>query len=138
MKADGRSFRERLLVLLLRCAAVVLLSAFLAMAMPTRWMAGTHRWLGMGEFPASPLVDYLTRSVAAMYGFHGVLLAIVSRDVRRYRGLVVFVAWMDVVLGLFLLGIDLHAGMPWWWTAIEGPPIALTGILLAWLLRAVP
>lgn len=132
------TLQERLLVLLLRFAALVLLTAFLAAVMPTRWMESTHEWLGMGEFPASPLTDYLARSVAVMYGFHGVLIGLVAFDVRRYRLLVVFVAWMEVLLGVMLTGIDLHAGMPVWWTLAEGPPVLLTGLAVAYLVRSVP
>jgi len=59
-------------------------------------MAATHRWLGLGEFPKAPVVDYLTRSVAALYGFHRGLLLLVSRDPRRYRRIVSYIAWMNV------------------------------------------
>lgn len=60
--------RLRLLVLLLRLAGGITTIAFLAMLLPADWMAATHRWLGLGEFPRTAVVDYLTRSVAALYG----------------------------------------------------------------------
>ena len=84
-------------------------------------------------------MDYLARSVAAFYGFHGVLLFLISTDVVRYRPLVWYVAAMSVVLGFMLLAIDLHAGLPAYWTAFEGPPVVVIGLLIAYLnWRLVP
>jgi hypothetical protein len=123
------------LVFLLRCGAVLTGSAFLAVFLPVDWMASTHRWLGLGEFPRTPVVDYLARSVAAFYGFHGVLLFMISIDVARYRPLVWYVAVMNVVFGLMLLAIDLHAGLPAYWTAFEGPPVVVIGLLVAYFNR---
>jgi hypothetical protein len=134
---NGRSWQERLLVVLLRFGGVVTLSAFLAMFMPTSWMESTHRWLGLGEFPSDSISDYLTRSLSAMYGFHGGLLLLASTNVRRFRPIVTYIAVMNVVLGACLLVIDLHAGLPWWWTWGEGPPVASLGIIMLWLLRSV-
>ena len=100
------------------------------MFLPVEWMASTHRWLGLGEFPRVPLVDYLTRSVAALYGFHGVLLLLVSTDPRKYRAIVSYVAIMNVIFGIIMIVVDVHAGMPLPWTLLEGPPIVLFGIVL--------
>lgn len=124
------------LQLLLRLAGVITTFAFLAMFLPTDWMASTHERLGLGEFPRSPLVDYLTRSVAALYGFHGALLLLISRDPVKYRTIVQFVAVMNVAFGVMMLLIDLHAGMPWWWTAGEGPPIIVFGVVIGYLNRS--
>ena len=125
------------LQLLLRLAGVITTFAFLAMLLPTDWMASTHERLGLGEFPRSPLVDYLTRSVAALYGFHGALLLLISRDPVKYRTIVQFVAVMNVAFGVMMLLIDLRAGMPWWWTAGEGPPIIVFGVVIGYLNRSV-
>jgi hypothetical protein len=125
------------LKLLLRLAGVVTASAFLAMFLPVEWMASTHQWLGLGEFPRSPLVDYLTRSLAALYGFHGALLLLISRDPVKYPTIVQFVAVMNVIFGLIILVIDLHAGMPLFWTLAEGPPIVAFGVVIALLNRSV-
>jgi len=84
-------------------------------------------------------VDYLARSVAAFYGFHGVLLFVISTDVVRYRPLVWYVAAMNVVFGVMLLAIDIHAGLPAYWTAFEGPPVVVIGMLVAYFnRRSVP
>src|SRR6185295_6278143 len=119
--------RERLLVVVLRVSGSGLTLAFLAMLLPVDWMAATHPWLGLGPFPRTPIVDYLTRSIAALYGFHGVFVWIVSVDPERYRVFVWFAAAMNIVFGAMLLAIDLHAGMPAIWTAIEGPSIMAIG-----------
>ena len=126
---------QRTLVLLLRFIGCVLLLAFGAMLLPETFMVDMHARLGLGEFPAVPLVDYLTRSIAALYGFHGVLVFIVSGDVVRYRPIVKYLGIMNILFGSMMLGIDLHAGMPWWWTSGEGPPIVAMGLLLLLLNR---
>jgi hypothetical protein len=130
--------RQRLLVGLLRLAGTITASAFLTILLPVEWMASTHRWLGLGEFPRAPVVDYLARSIAALYGFHGVLLLIVSTDPVRYRAIVWFVAIMNVAFGLIVMAIDVHAGMPAWWTLGEGPPIVAFGIVMAILNAGMP
>jgi hypothetical protein len=105
------------------------------MFLPVDWMAATHQRLGLGEFPRVPLVDYLTRSVAALYGFHGLLLLLVSADPIRYRAIVSYVAIMNVVFGVIMVVIDVHAGLPIIWTVLEGPPIIAFGVVLALLNR---
>lgn len=101
-------------------------------------MRATHRWLGLGEFPAAPLTDYLTRAISALYAVHGGLLLLVSTNLDRFRPIVVYLGWSNVALGLLLTGIDLHAGLPGWWTWNEGPPLTLLGFVLLYLVRAVP
>ena len=133
-----KSAEERVLIALMRLGAVITGCAFFAVLMPVEWMAATNRWLGLEEFPRLPLVDYLARSLSALYGFHGVLLWVTSTDIRRYRGIVVFLGWMQIALGLMMLGIDLSAGMPAWWTWGEGPGISLIGCLFLYLVRKVP
>ena len=127
---------HRLLVLLLRLGAVVTMAAFPAMLLPTDWMAATHRWLGLGELPRAPVVEYLTRSIAALYGFHGVLLFVVSRDLVRFRPIVRYLGIMNVVFGSLIVLIDVHAGLPPFWTLAEGPPMIAMGAAVLYLSRA--
>jgi hypothetical protein len=129
---------EKILALVLRLNAVVLLLAFPMMLLPVEWMAATHRWLGLGEFPASPLVDYLTRSISFLYGFHGGLLLLVAHDLRRYRGVVVYVVVMGLAFGVSMIAVDLHAGVPLRWALCEGPSVIIMALILGLLLRAVP
>ena len=128
---------RQILVVLLRLAGTITVCAFGAMLLPTDWMEATHRWLGLGEFPRSPIVDYLTRSIAALYGFHGVLLFLISRDVVRYRSIVRYVGVMNMLFGAFILLIDVHAGMPRLWTLGEGPPIIAFGVTVLYLSRSL-
>ena len=107
--------------------------AFGAVLLPTEWMATSHQWLGMGEFPRAPLTDYLVRSVAALYGFHGVLVLLVAGEPLRYVRIVRFLGVMDIVFGVIMLAIDLHAGMPMFWTIAEGPPLVGVGALVLYL-----
>lgn len=132
-----RARRQRLLVVLLRLGGGITGAAFLAVLLPVDWMVAAHRWLGLGEFPRVPLVDYLTRSIAALYGFHGVLLFLVARDPVYYRNIVRYVGVMNVVFGALLLGIDVHAGMPSWWTVAEGPPLMAVGVVVLALSRSL-
>ncbi len=127
----------RLLVLLLRLGGTFTALAFLAMFLPVDWMASTHRAIGMGEFPRAPVVDYLARSVAALYGFHGVLLWLVSTDIVKYRVVIWYIAILNMTFGVMLLAIDAHAGLPLWWTLGEGPPISAFGVVIALLLRSI-
>jgi hypothetical protein len=124
------------LVWVLRISGAVLLLAFAAMFLPADWMAATHRWLGMGELPRAPVIVYLARSIAALYGFHGVLVLLVSRDPVRYRPVIRYLGVMDLIFGLMMLAIDLHSGMPAMWTAAEGPPLVAIGLLVLHLSRA--
>jgi len=129
--------RERALVLLLRLNGSLLMLAFFAVFLPTEWMAGTHRWLGLGEFPRTPLVDYLTRSASALYCIHGGLMLVLSCDVRRFAPVVVYVAVAGIAFGVAMTAIDLGAGMPLYWTLAEGPTIVLVGVVTLWLARGI-
>ena len=129
---------EKWMVLVLRLAGAFMLLALLAIVMPTDWMGVGHRRLGLGEFPASALVDYLTRSVAALYAIHGGLYLALATNVRRHAGVIRYVAWANMIFGAAVIGIDLHAGLPWYWTLVEGPPVIGFGALLLLLLRGIP
>ena len=125
------STRLWLLKLLMRIGGVLTGSAFLTLLIPHEWMASTHASLGMGELPRLPVVEYLARSVSAFYGFHGVLLFVAASDPIRLRPVVTYLACFNIVFGAMLVAIDVAAGMPWWWTAAEGPGVVVIGILLA-------
>ena len=131
------SARLQAIKLLLRIGGVLTASAFFAVFMPSESMASMHKWLGLGEFPKGPVVEYLARSVAALYGFHGVLLFVVSTDPVRLRPIVTFLALFNILFGSLLVVIDAKVGLPLWWTASEGPSIIVVGALLA-LLNARP
>lgn len=126
---------ETALRTLLRIGAALLLLAFPTALLSDEAMAATHRWLGLGELVVSPIVGYLARSLSLFYGFHGVLLLVVSFDVRRLAPIVIYLGTMNVLLGIALLAVDLHAGLPAWWTWNEGPPVAAIGVVILLLER---
>lgn len=132
------SWQERTLIFLLRLSGVILLLAIGAIFLPVDWMAATHRWIGLGEYPDFPLVDYLNRSISALYAIHGGLCLLVATNVRRYRAVVAYIAGAGAVFGVVMLGVDLHAGMPPGWVACEGPSVLVLSVVLLALLRAVP
>ena len=128
---------DKALVILLRFVGVSALFALAAVLMPVSWMAATHRWLGLGERPTGPVVEYLARSLSAFYAIMGALCLVLTTDLERYRPLVRFLGLAFARMSVVLLGVDLAAGMPWWWTAFEGPPGLPVGALLLFLARPV-
>jgi hypothetical protein len=123
------------LPLLLRILGAGSLFALGAVFMPLSWMVATHRWLGLGEMPTAPVVEYLARTVSAFYALFGALLLVLASDVARYRPVVRFLGVGLALMGAVFLGIDLAAGMPWWWSALEGPAGIVVGALLFFLAR---
>ena len=98
-----------------------------------------HQRFGMGELPQIPIVEYLTRSISALYALHGAMILFVSLDVRRYLPLVEFFGWAGVVMGLLLVGLDWAIGMPVLWTICEGPSVLIACVmmlLLVWKVKA--
>jgi hypothetical protein len=126
---------DKALVILLRCLGVGSLFALVPVLMPASWMVATHRWLGLGEMPTGPVVEYLARSVSAFYAFFGALFLMVASDLDRCRPVVRFLGAALALVGLVLLGVDVGAGMPWWWSAFEGPLWAGVGALMLVLAR---
>ncbi len=129
---------EKILVWILRIGGAMTVLAFPTALLPTSTMAEIHAWLGLGNFPDQPVTAYMARSLSLMYGFHGVLLLVISTNVRHYRKLIGWIAWLMVGLGPALLAVDLHAGMPALWTWTEGPPLLVVGFAMLHLRRSVP
>ena len=128
--------RTRALVVVLRFFGVVTLLAIFAVFMPTSWMASTHRWLGLGELPAAPIVENLARSVSTFYAIFGAICLALAADVERYRPLIRFLGILVTLFGMILIGTDLSAGLPLWWTASEGLSTLVLGVLMFVLSRA--
>jgi len=106
--------------------------------LPVDWMIAAHAWLGMGEYPNRPLVDYLARSLSMFYGLFGILLILLASDVVRYRPLVRYAGIGSVIAGILMTFIGLHSGIPTYWSYHEGPSAALFGLCVLWLVRSVP
>jgi hypothetical protein len=94
------------------------------------WMASIHDGLGLGPMPTGPAVEYLARSVSAFYVLFGAVCLVLAGDLERYRPLARFLAALLGLMGVAMLGIDVAAGMPAWWTVSEGPPeIVFAGLM---------
>lgn len=128
---------ERLLKLVLRLTGALCLLALVAVAMPRRWMAVTHDWLGLGRFPEGPIVEYLARSLSAFYAMLGGLLWLVASDVRRYAGAITYAAVAGIVFAVMILVVDVSIGMPLHWTLQEGPYVLLVSVAVLLLQRKV-
>ena len=124
---------ERILVLLLRLDATLLLVALVPSMMPFAWMKEIHRSLGLGELAGGPLIGYLTRSLSVMYAMHGAVVLFVSLDVRRFLPIVRLIAIVGILFGLWMTGLDVVVGMPLFWIVSEGPVIFLLGCVMLWL-----
>ena len=129
---------ELFLVVSLRTIAAVESLAILAVFMPQAWMDACHRGLGLGALPEQPILVYLTRSLSALYAAQAGLIWLISSDVRRYGPVVLYLGFAFLVFGAVVLGIDCHAGLPWFWVLGEGPVLMLIGpliLVLAWRSR---
>lgn len=124
---------DTLLAFLLRFIGISALFALVAVFMPMSWMVATHRWLSLGEMPTNPIVEYLARSLSAFYAFFGALCLLAALDLDRYRPLIRLIAVSFVLLGAVFTWVDLATGMPWWWSAFEGPPGIGIGALILYL-----
>jgi hypothetical protein len=112
----------------LRLVGAASMLAAVAVVMPREWMDICHEWLGMGPMPQGPVVDYLARSTSMFYAFFGGVLWILAADVRKYGRAITLAAVGMMVTGPVMLMIDLRAGLPTWWIAMEGPADFLFGV----------
>lgn len=125
----------KLLIILLRVIGISGLLALVAVFVPMAWMAGIHGWLGLGEMPITPIVEYLARSVAAFYALTGALLLVLAGDIQRYRPAIRFVGLLVALFGVILGGIDISAQMPGWWFFTEGLATIGMGLSIVYLAR---
>ncbi len=128
---------HRALIILLRIVGVSACTALIACVMPTTWIETTHKRLGLGDFPDAPITQYLARSISALYAIFGGLAIVISTDVQRYSPIIRFFAYVRLVFGLVITGIDWVVGMPSYWTLFEGPPTVVFGVVLVLLARRV-
>lgn len=129
---------EFALMLFMRGMAAAAMLAIGAVIMPHSWMSAIHAALGLGSLPKIPIIEYLTRSLSALYAFHGVLMWVLAGDLRRYRPLAFLSSAALALLGVTNLLIDLYAHLPWHWTAVEGPFTIVVGVVMLALCRHIP
>jgi hypothetical protein len=118
----------------LRVYGVVAGLAIFAVFMPRAWMAATHEAIGLGKFPDGVIMDYLARSISALYAVHGGLLWLLARDVRRYEAIIVYIAAAGVAFSVFILALDASLGLPIWWILGEGPSVLVISLVILTLL----
>lgn len=128
--------RDKSLKIVLQVLGWWTLVALGAVVMPRSWMAATHEWLGLGEFPTAPIVESLARSLSAFYAMFGAFCLMLAWDIERYRPLIKLLGAIMVLFGVSLFGIDSSAGMPPWWTVSEGLATLVFGVLVFGLSRA--
>lgn len=127
-----------ILKLLLRLTAAAMIVAVVPAFMPIEWMDRLHRFAGPGPLPQGPAVDYMARTLSAMYAMFGGLLWLMAGDLRRYRAALVYLAIVGAAFSVFVTVVDALLGLPWWWTWGEGPAtLAVCLAILVLLPRAV-
>src|SRR5262245_50641845 len=126
---------ETFLRWLLIANGVMTLLALPAAFMPTAWMDMFHRRLMLAPLPEGPIVQYLARSVSALYAAFGSLTLLIAWDLRRFAPLVTWWGIAAILFGLILFCVDITAPMPPHWTWGEVPYTVLTGSLVLILQR---
>jgi hypothetical protein len=114
---------------------IMTLLALPAVFLPTSTMDHFHRNLGLGPLPEGPIVQYLARSVSALYAAFGSLTLVLAWDLARYGPIITWWGITAVVFGALLLWIDLNAPMPAQWMWGEVVYLVLTGMLVLLLER---
>ena len=126
---------EWLLKIVLRVTGVACLFATVAVFMPTCWMQCVHEWLGLGELPTQPVVVYLARSTSAFYAILGGLILIISSDIRKYSGIITYVAVIALVFSVVMLVIDVVIKLPMFWIVGEFLSAFPLGVIILVLQR---
>jgi hypothetical protein len=120
---------ERLLKGWLRFMGCLTGLAVVAVFMPSGWMGVYAAFAGLGRLPEAPIFEYLARSLSAFYAMMGGLFWLASFDVRRYSGLITYMAVAGLLFAAAVLLIDLRAGMPPRWTACEAPSVLISSLV---------
>ena len=139
--ANAGVFMNRQLLVtswLFRLIGLSAILAIFAVAMPFSWMRGIHEYLGLGEMPEGPIVEYLARSLSALYALVGFVFWYVSYRVEENLGFVRLLGALFLVFGIVLLGIGVKSAMPMAWILLEGPPAILLGIWVVYNCRGGP
>lgn len=111
----------------LRVIAAVSFIALPAIFAPRLAVKKFSALMGFGEPPHLPLLIYMTSGASCVYVGQGLLLWFVSRDVVRYRPLIVFCGWAYLAFSPLFLWIDISAGMPSFQVAADSLSCLLAG-----------
>jgi hypothetical protein len=128
---------ERMLKWVLCLIALSELGAIAGVVMPVAWMRVAHEWLGLGPFPEGVTLPYLARSLSAFYVVHAGSMLVCATDVRRYEGMIAYLAWAGIAFAALMSVLDILAGFPWYWMAIEGPGLIVLSVAILYFQRQV-
>ena len=106
---------EKLLRLLLIGFGICCSIAVVPFLMPTSWMAACHQWLGLGDFPEAPIVEYLARLTSGLCAFLGLLALVLATNVRHYAAVIRLLAVSLATLEIINLLYGFSSGLPAWW-----------------------
>jgi hypothetical protein len=129
---------EKWLSFILFLGGITMALAIIPALMPFEWMRSANKMIGLGEFPQTPINEYLARSLSILYAVTGGFSMILATNIKRYQPIILYFSWIHIVIGILLTGIDYQAGMPLWWTLLEGPSVFFLGIFLLYLLNRIP
>lgn len=131
---------ERWLRIVLRVTAAAMMVAVVAVVMPRSWLSAAHRGLGLGELPPGVLVEYLARTLSALYAAVGGLLWLVSYNVRKHVGVIRYVAAAMLVLAITIVtALWPHSDEPFYWLiVIDASTGVAFGIVTLVLARKLP
>jgi len=126
---------QKVLKAILLVSGLFLITAFAATLLPVSSMAKAHEWLGLGEFPERPITAYLARSTSLLYSVHGVMMFYTGLTIQHHWRFAPIFGWLHILTGASVFLFDFFAPMPMYWLLLEGPPVAMLGILLLILAR---
>ena len=118
---------------LLMVSGAFLILATVPIFFPVELMDKIHQWLMGEEMPVSPITIYLARSTSLMYAVHGFVMFYTGYKVTESWGMVKLLGFLHLFIGFTMIWVDINAGMPMYWTAAEGGPIAGLGGLILFL-----
>ncbi len=133
--ASHRSNPWKGLQWLLNAVGILALLAFVAAVMPESWMVRIAKECGIEPFPSAPLTFYLARHLSLLYGFIGIGLLVLARDLERYLPLAKFLAYGTICFGALQFVTDSISSMPLGWSLWEATTSITGGVWMVWLCR---
>lgn len=125
--------KQKTITLLLRIAGTIEILAFISVFMPRSWMVAGHTFLGLGEFPDGPLIDFMIRQSSYVYGIQGVLMWILSFDPKRFLPIIMYIGISFTIAGPIFLWINTTSALPFYITLMDSGSVFCFGIILLWL-----
>ena len=127
----------------LRFISLTTLPAFVAVAMPQRWLLFMLNWVEPGV-SVGRFGSYLIRCLMGVYAFMGIQAVIWSTDVRRYRPLIVnlcvcVIIAVPIALAALVVTVPpAEHGRAFWIIFVDLAEGLAQTVLLAILVRHVP